>query len=294
MKENVTIITGASKGIGRAVAKTLAKKGHRLALISRNTDGDLEELANSLTRRYGVDTLPVPLDVTNTSQVYHAFDKIYMGFGKPNILITSAGMNIFKPFDELTESESKLIRDVNYNGALNCFEGFSRNAERGHIIGISSIAALASKIDNKSLFERLTGVGAKLREEYEGPWGHEIYAKAKYDMGEKLKQIGKENKDFDTTVVYPGIVGDTGFFYCTSGYIFPRKMMENAIKPKEVAYAVSQVIDKPKSELFVPWHYKLLRPFAVVAPGMARKKIWNESQPDGAFSFERHAKRDAS
>lgn len=287
MNENVTVVTGASKGIGKTISHSLAKAGHRLALISRDSDGDLSNLATELSNMYGADVIYIPTDVSNKPKVSSAFSYITKNFGKPSLLITSAGMNIYKPANELTEKEKEIIWGVNYRGAVNCFDSFLNNTDEGHIVAISSISALASKIKGRSLLEILFGVGKELRESYRGPWGHEEYAEAKYLMGEKLKKMVKDNKKIKTTIVYPGIVSGTNFFLGNTEYIFPRKMLDDSsITTQEVADEVMKAIEHPKKEVFIPRHYQILRPLSVVAPGFARKKVWKESDTDAAYKLD--------
>jgi 2-deoxy-D-gluconate 3-dehydrogenase len=89
------IVTGAGRGIGRAVAVTLAEAGADVAVIAR-TEAQVEETAAQVRTR-GRRALPLPLDVSSEEQVNSAVEKVLAEFGKVDILCSNAGILMMKP-----------------------------------------------------------------------------------------------------------------------------------------------------------------------------------------------------
>src|SRR5450755_1599721 len=97
------VITGASKGLGKAMALALAAEGAKIALVSRDSDllnGVVTEIAAA-----GGEAHAYPTDVTNEEQVRRVEQEIVAQFGKVNILINNAGINIRKNVTEFTLEE---------------------------------------------------------------------------------------------------------------------------------------------------------------------------------------------
>jgi NADP-dependent 3-hydroxy acid dehydrogenase YdfG len=102
--KNYTIwITGASSGIGKAMAFEWAKLGYDVALSARRTEL-LEEVATDL-RKLGVQVLAVPVDVMEESSVKNAVETIISSFGRLDIAIANAGFGVFGLIEELSQEE---------------------------------------------------------------------------------------------------------------------------------------------------------------------------------------------
>lgn len=139
LKGKTGVITGASRGIGRAVALDLARQGVHLALLSRDAVA-LGEVA-ALAAAHGVRTLVVPVDIAIEADVTRAFERIRAELGEPDILVNSAGFAVWKPFAEITGEEHRRMMDVNYWGTFYCvravLEGM-RSRHSGAIVNISA------------------------------------------------------------------------------------------------------------------------------------------------------------
>src|SRR3989442_14269801 len=94
LHDKVAIITGASKGLGKAMALSLAEAGAKLALVSRNLE-KLKETAAAV-REFETDAEVFTADVTDEQQVREVETGVLERFGKPQILINNAGINIRK------------------------------------------------------------------------------------------------------------------------------------------------------------------------------------------------------
>jgi len=137
------IITGAGKGIGRAIAKALAAEGVHLGLISR-TNEDLLDLKNEL-KSYPIKIATFSADVANLDQVTSAVESIQKELGAIDILINNAGIAKFGKFLELEPSEWEDQIKVNLFGVYYVTRAvLAQMIERqtGDIVNISSSAGL--------------------------------------------------------------------------------------------------------------------------------------------------------
>ena len=110
------VITGASKGIGKAMALALAAEGARVALVSRD-----RPLLNAVAAEIGAaggQAFAFPADVTSEDQVRQAERDIVAQFGKVNILVNNAGINVRKPVTDFTLEEWHRVMDTNVTAAF--------------------------------------------------------------------------------------------------------------------------------------------------------------------------------
>ncbi|ETT41268.1 3-ketoacyl-ACP reductase [Paenibacillus sp. FSL H7-0942] len=115
LKNKTAIITGAGKGIGRAIAEALAKEGVHLGLIAR-TASDLQALQQSLSQEYGVKVTSAVADISDRTQAEAAVAAIEMELGAVDILINNAGIGKFGTFMEMEPEEWERILHVNVMG----------------------------------------------------------------------------------------------------------------------------------------------------------------------------------
>jgi NAD(P)-dependent dehydrogenase (short-subunit alcohol dehydrogenase family) len=135
----VAVVTGASRGIGRAIALCLARWGARVSLAARDTDR-LEETAR-MVRDAGGEALTVATDVTQAAQVRAMVDGTVGRFGRIDVLVNNAGALLLRPFLEITESDWRQILDTNLTSMFLCCKAAGRHlvAQRsGKVINIAS------------------------------------------------------------------------------------------------------------------------------------------------------------
>ena len=136
----VVIVTGASAGIGQALALHLARQGAKVAVAARRAER-LEQV-EAECRSLGAETLVVPTDVSDEAQCKALVEKTVAAFGKLDMLINNAGLAVTALFGDLPDLD--LFRhtvDVNFYGAVNCTYyalPFLKQA-RGRIVAISSL-----------------------------------------------------------------------------------------------------------------------------------------------------------
>jgi NAD(P)-dependent dehydrogenase (short-subunit alcohol dehydrogenase family) len=114
LQGKVALVTGASKGLGKAVAVALAKAGANLALCARNLD-DLQQVKREI-EALGARAMIFPLDVLRLSSIQAAVDSILDTFGRIDILVNNAGINIRKPILELEEEDWDQVLATNLKG----------------------------------------------------------------------------------------------------------------------------------------------------------------------------------
>ncbi len=138
----VSAVTGANRGIGRALAVALAEAGSDLALVVRDPSscaGLIEQVA-----ALGVRAEAVAADVTDVDAVTRAVDTIAASHGRIDVLVNNAGDCIHRPALEVTPQEWAHVIDTNVTGVWNCSQAFGRYMTEhggGSIVNIGSISA---------------------------------------------------------------------------------------------------------------------------------------------------------
>ncbi|WCT14316.1 SDR family oxidoreductase [Mucilaginibacter jinjuensis] len=141
LKEKIALVTGASSGIGEAVAKALAGKGVKVGLAARRTDkleGVLAEI-----QAEGGEGIIITMDVTDRNSVTKGVDLLLETYGKIDILINNAGVMYLSDIDALKLDEWEKMVDINIKGILNPTGAVLPHLiaqKSGHIINTSSIA----------------------------------------------------------------------------------------------------------------------------------------------------------
>jgi 3-oxoacyl-[acyl-carrier protein] reductase len=137
----VALITGASRGIGFAIASHLGQMGARLSICARD-EAKLEEASGGL-RGLGIETLAIPADVVRGNQVSALVQKTQQELGPIDILVNNAGTGVFGPFHEFGETDWNTVLDTNLKSVFLMCRAVAPDMIRrqtGHIINISSLA----------------------------------------------------------------------------------------------------------------------------------------------------------
>nr|MBI1231622.1 SDR family oxidoreductase [Cytophagales bacterium] len=144
------IITGGSKGLGLAMAEGLASAGANIALINRNAE-EGKNAALSLTDAYPVKVHSIAADITQEDQVNQMVDRVMETFGRIDILINSAGINIRGAINELSLEQFNQVMEVNVTGTWLCCKAvvpYMKEQKKGNIINLAStlgIVGLANR-----------------------------------------------------------------------------------------------------------------------------------------------------
>lgn len=145
LKDKVTIVTGGTRGIGRAIALKLADHGANIVINYRNSDKEAEELKAILEEK-GVKVLTVKCDISNFEDSKNLMDKCKEVFGKIDILVNNAGITKDTLIMRMKEEDFDNVIDVNLKGTFNCAKHASAimlKQRFGKIINMTSVVGIA-------------------------------------------------------------------------------------------------------------------------------------------------------
>ena len=207
----IAVVTGASQGIGRAIAEAFTERdGAQVALVARS-DAKLESVAEAC-RENGGEALVVPTDVTDDQAVVEMAETVRDEWGVPDVLVNNAGMFTYAPIDELTLDGFREQIDVNLTGTFAVTEAFlpaMRERGHGHLFYMGSVASIKA---------------------YPGNAG---YCAAKHGVRGLARVVREETKDegLRVTTVIPGAT----YTPTWDGVDLPE---ERFMPPEDVARAV--------------------------------------------------------
>jgi NAD(P)-dependent dehydrogenase (short-subunit alcohol dehydrogenase family) len=138
LANKVVLVTGASSGIGAAIARIFAQQGARVALSARSAD-KLNTLAASL----GPNTFAIPADMTDPAQVRRMVEATVERFGRLDILINNAGVGMYAPIASMQPEQFEQLVSTNWLGPVRAIQAavpHMRKQGGGQIINISSVA----------------------------------------------------------------------------------------------------------------------------------------------------------
>ncbi|EHK2355353.1 MAG: 3-oxoacyl-[acyl-carrier-protein] reductase [Clostridium perfringens] len=145
LKDKVAIVTGGTRGIGRAIALKLADHGANIVINYRNSDKEAEELKAILEEK-GVKVLTVKCDISNFEDSKNLMDKCKEVFGKMDILVNNAGITKDTLIMRMKEEDFDNVIDVNLKGTFNCAKHASAimlKQRFGKIINMTSVVGIA-------------------------------------------------------------------------------------------------------------------------------------------------------
>jgi NAD(P)-dependent dehydrogenase (short-subunit alcohol dehydrogenase family) len=141
VRGRVALVTGASRGIGLAIARRLGLCGARLSVCARQAE-PLRQAAETL-RSEGIEAVDVPADVTSPAQVAELVRRTNQALGEIDILVNNAGVGRFAALHELSEEDWDRVIDTNLKGTFLCSKAVAPGMIRkrsGHIVNIASLA----------------------------------------------------------------------------------------------------------------------------------------------------------
>lgn len=141
-KGQVALVTGSARGIGRAIAEGLARKGADI-VIADVSHGEARETANDISKN-GVKTMGVRLDVSKSEEVIRIFDNVAKELGRLDILVNNAGITKDGLLMRMKEEDWDSVIDVNLKGVFLCSKEAVKVMARqryGRIVNISSVVA---------------------------------------------------------------------------------------------------------------------------------------------------------
>jgi len=234
----VVIVTGASAGIGAAVARYFGQRGYRVVLAARRMER-LQGVADDIRASGGV-ALPVRTDISKFSQVEGLIEKTIENYGQVDVLVNNAGMGRLKWLDELDPEEEIAYQvRVNLLGAIQATRlvlPHMRSRKSGHIINVSSVAAWVA------------------------PPTYSIYTATKFGIKGFSESLRREvkNDGIHVGVIYPGAVAtefdDHAGVTWETETTTPSWML---LSPDDVARAVFKMVGRRKRRMIIPGVMKL-------------------------------------
>ena len=232
------VITGASSGIGAALALRLTADGHKLALAARR-----ERELNDVAKRAGVNAIAVRTDVTRRSDVEQLRDRAIDAFGHIDVWINNAGRGITRQVIDLTDDDVDEMFAVNVKSALYGMQAvvphfIARGA--GHVINVSSMLSRVPFATYRSAYNAakaaLNVLTANLRVDLAG-----------------------EHPGVDVSLVIPGIVTtDFGKHAKGGSPPLPPAALRDAQSPEQVADKIAALIEHPAAEIYTNAHHHAL------------------------------------
>ncbi len=143
LKDKVAIVTGATRGIGRAIAVRFGQEGARVAVIGRNEEKGRETVR--VVEAAGSQAIFVPTDVSDSAQVQDMVGTVLDRWGRIDILVNNAAICPFEGFLEMSEALWNQVLDVNLKGYFLCSQAVARvmveQGIKGRIVAVSSISS---------------------------------------------------------------------------------------------------------------------------------------------------------
>ena len=230
MKRDTVLVTGSSRGIGSAIAKTLAKENYNIVINYKENETEAKKVFEEI-KTYNPNILMIQADIRKTIEVENMFNEIEKVFGNVDILVNNAGIASVRFFQDITEEEWEDIFNVNVHGSYRCIKRAIPsmiNNKYGKIIGISSIWGVT---------------GGALEAHYSATKGamiamNKALAKELVYSGITVNTVAPGGVDTDMLKDLPKESIDE---YCSE---FP---LQRLAKPEEIASAVKFLISKEAS-----------------------------------------------
>lgn len=267
MRNKVVIITGASSGIGRALAVECARQGARIVLAARRLDR-LNELADKL-RTSGAETLVVVTDVSKADDCEQLVQQTIAQFGQIDVLINNAGVSMRALFCSTPLSVLQRVMDINFWGTVYCthFALPWLLQSKGTLVGISSIAG------------------------FKGLPGRTAYSASKFAMHGFLEAVRTENmkKDFNVLLVCPGFTSTEIRAQAFNAHGEPQgyspRDEKKMMKPETVAQKTVQAIIRHRRLLILTLEGKMIIALQRFIPAFLDKRIYRQMSGEADSPF---------
>ena len=235
LEDKIVVVTGASSGIGEAMAREYAKMGAKVVMAARREE-ELQRIANDI-RMAGGKVVYRACDVTKEEECKHLIEVAVSEFGGIDIMICNAGLSMRALFDECDLSVLHRLMDVNFWGTVNCTKYALPYLQqsKGSLVGISSVAGI------------------------HGLPGRTGYSASKYAMTGFLDTIRVENlkKGVHVMTACPGFTAsNVRFSALTADGTQQGETPRNESKmmtPVEVAHIVAKGIKRRKRLCLMEW-----------------------------------------
>ncbi|WP_238900903.1 SDR family oxidoreductase [Clostridium sp. YIM B02500] len=199
LEGKVAIITGASRGIGSAIAKQLSALGAKVVVNYSNNAVKAEEVVEEITKS-GEQAVAIKADVSNIKDVEKLFSETITKFGKVDILVNNAGVILYKLLSDVTEEEFDKLFNINVKGTyFACQQAMKHMENNGRIINFST-SVVGSMFPTYSVYAATKGaveqITRQLAKEF-GPKKITINAVAPGPINTELFNVGKTDEQIE-------------------------------------------------------------------------------------------------
>lgn len=175
LKGQVAIVTGCSTGLGVQMAKALANQGANIVAIARRQEM-IEAVAKEIKDTYGVETMAIKCDITDTAVVDSAIDQVMAKFGRIDIVINNAGTGAVAPAEDISDDQFNNEMNIDLFGTFRVARAAAKKAmipaKYGRIINIASMYGLVgNKIAGSAPYHAAKGGVVNLTRALAAEWG---------------------------------------------------------------------------------------------------------------------------
>lgn len=160
LKDRVALVTGASRGIGRAIALKLAQEGANVVLNCTKVSENVLKVKEEI-EKFGVESMICEADVSDLDKVEEMVKKVFDRFGRIDILINNAGITRDTLIMRMSEKDWDDVININLKGSFNCIKAVSRvmlKQKRGKIVNISSVIGLVGNVGQANYAASKAGI----------------------------------------------------------------------------------------------------------------------------------------
>lgn len=147
MERKIALVTGSSRGIGKAIVTDFAEKGYNVIINYRKEDNEAKSLKDELEHNYNIEALTIKADVSNENEVKNMVEQIINKFGKIDVLVNNAGIAIDKEFEDRTVEDWQITLNTNLIAPFLVSKYIGNEMlknKKGKIINISSTNGINS------------------------------------------------------------------------------------------------------------------------------------------------------
>jgi 3-oxoacyl-[acyl-carrier protein] reductase len=138
LPHKTAIVTGASRGIGAAIALQLAQSGHKVVVNYSNDLVSAEQVVQTIKSKNG-EAIAVKADVSDSKQINALFEQTERHFGKPDVVVSNAAMQVHKMFNQHSQADIDHVFDLNAKGVFSLLQqATQRLNDNGHIVAVST------------------------------------------------------------------------------------------------------------------------------------------------------------
>jgi uncharacterized protein len=229
----IVVITGASSGIGEAMAYEVAKRGGMPVLTARSYS-KLVKIQEKIMEKYNVEAHVYCLDVSDERQINDVFANIVENVGRIDVLVNNAGFGVFTSVEEMQLDEVKEMFSVNVVGLIACTQialRYMKERGEGHII---QVASLAGKIATPK---------------------SSAYAATKHAVLGFTNALRMElaNTNIHVTAINPGPIKTNFFDRADTSGQYAKSVEKYMLEPSAVAKRIIDIIGKRKREVNLPF-----------------------------------------